>query len=260
MELRDSLAGRRGVLKYRAGGISPMTAIRGVATCSWHEHETIVYVPRKWMDRMKVPYTDSSNDMISPKVQFRNAKNGDRAILVRCPALSYESLQAVSIHAWHNDSIGVHPNYCDYLKLDFDGDEVHLLIVTNPMSVKELDVYAVRSSDHRFTVLLDHTVPRTVYEEPADRLYNYFAWSSMRDSVDVVMLPELSHKQVGNKAGPWDLMQEVMADPFTYRAKFQENAKSALHNLTQSNLRVAEGHIYGRQLRLYVNNINDCDI
>ncbi|KAJ3083785.1 hypothetical protein HDU99_006288 [Rhizoclosmatium hyalinum] len=220
MEMRDDLAGRRGVLKYKAGGIAPMTAIRGVATCSWHINESIVYVP------------------LSPKIQFRAAKNGDKAILLRCPALSYDSLQAVSIHAWDNDSIGVHPNYCDYLKLDFDGDEVHLLIVTDPIS-----------SDHRFSKLLDDVVPKTIYEEPADRLYNYFAWSTLRDSTAVTMLSEESHKQVGNKPGPWSLMQEVMSDPFAYRAKFQENSKSALHNLTQSNLRVAEGHIYGRQLR-----------
>ncbi|KAI5307077.1 hypothetical protein KEM56_004916 [Ascosphaera pollenicola] len=48
------------------------------------------------------------------------------------------SVQAVRVKMWDNLTIGVHPEMCSPLNLDFDGDEVHVMIVTEETSKEEI--------------------------------------------------------------------------------------------------------------------------
>ncbi|KAI5277392.1 hypothetical protein KEM54_005039, partial [Ascosphaera aggregata] len=43
---------------------------------------------------------------------------------------------------WDNLTIGVHPEMCSPLNLDFDGDEVHVMIVTEETSKEEISKLA----------------------------------------------------------------------------------------------------------------------
>ncbi len=91
--------------------------MRGVATCHWRSDFRSVFIPRAWMKHVKVldfKYTHSSaSSTIEGTPMIDCIKDGDYAMLGRCPSLSNHSIQAVRVYGWNNGSIGVHPNMCD---------------------------------------------------------------------------------------------------------------------------------------------------
>ncbi|RKO91902.1 hypothetical protein BDK51DRAFT_52514 [Blyttiomyces helicus] len=255
LELRNLYSGRRGVLMYISTGMSPMAACRGVATCRWQDDYRRVYIPRRWMNRMLLPYVERSianngTPLSSSAYSFHPIVDGDRAILIRCLTLSYNTVQAVEVYGWDDASIGVHPNFCDYLKLDFDGDEVHVLVVSSDAAVSELDMYASRAQRLRISIIMSPKSISSVAETELAQRYNMFIGSTR--SVCALTpweVPDSVHKQCGNKSAPWLKMTAAMELDTADVASFMANSVLAMDNLINSHRHISEGHVYQRQLR-----------
>ena len=126
-------------MRYKLLGSKPITSMRGVATCVWNINPHTVLIPDRWMRNVKVPYRKRSDSNVqSPSFIFRPVQDGDYAVLLCCPIVSDMSVQPVTVLRWNSLSVGVHPEMCRPLNLDYDGDEVHVIILSSPESRDEL--------------------------------------------------------------------------------------------------------------------------
>ena len=149
--IRQTLMGKRGLARYRLLGSKPITSSRGVASCVWGDDPHVVYMPSRWMKSIKVPFCKSDQGYKSPYFSFREVRDGDRAVLIRCPIVTDSSVQPITVRPWDNLSIGVHPEMCTPLNLDFDGDEVHVTAVSDEESVAEIDYLIATSGLSKFS-------------------------------------------------------------------------------------------------------------
>lgn len=139
-EMRNSLKGKQGLLRNKTLGVRPLLSIRGIASCDWALEKNEVRIPRLWAKKLCVPFRRSGDNTRSGVWSFRNAseKTTEFGILLRCPIAGDSSIQAVKIKVWDNFTIGVNPAMCAPLNLDFDGDEVHVMLVSGKESVEEI--------------------------------------------------------------------------------------------------------------------------
>ncbi|KAI9313737.1 hypothetical protein BX666DRAFT_2055555 [Dichotomocladium elegans] len=108
--LRKTLMGKNGLLRFEGGGMRPLTSVRGVATCNWDIEPDRVLLPSKWMKNMKVPCLRNAGGYVSPYWSFRSAVDEDHTILLRCPSIFETSVMGVTVKSWDEASIGVHPS------------------------------------------------------------------------------------------------------------------------------------------------------
>lgn len=130
--VRSTMLGKRGMLRGHLMSVRPMTGARGVATCVWGIDPSRVYLPGTWMERMKLPYRRQSEDgLLGACYLCRPLQDGDSGVILRCPVISVDSIRPVTFYAWDNPTIGVSPELCSGMNLDFDGDEVHIAAVSS---------------------------------------------------------------------------------------------------------------------------------
>ena len=149
-EIRSTLMGKRGLARFRLLGVSPLASIRAVATCAWDLGKHDIEIPRSWMERMSVPYRKCSHGELSPYFSFRPALDGDFGVLIRDPIVTDSSIQPVTIRGWNGSSIRIHPEMCVPLNLDYDGDEVHVLVISSPEAQSEISKSIKLSSLSKF--------------------------------------------------------------------------------------------------------------
>ncbi|XJO73824.1 hypothetical protein BDV3_004742 [Batrachochytrium dendrobatidis] len=260
--LREYFSGRRGILKYRALGMQPMMGCRGVATCHWGSDFRKVFIPRRWMNRINVAtvaeLTDPNGEhFVSSDYTIRKVVDGDYAILIRCPTLSDQSIQAVQVYAWDEASIGVHPNFCSPLNLDYDGDEVHVVPLVTPLAIVELKQYMSDNAPYTFDTIASESVSHLMTGHITVDRHNAFLLStrSLGDTQPDVIGTDL-HTQMRNKPGPWKNIRNTMTAATVSCEDFRRRSITAIDNLTQSHLCIHEGHTFSRQLKYAMSQIS----
>lgn len=152
--MRSTLMGKKGMLRYECMGMRPLSSVRRVAVCNWSvsPHHRVL-VPSVWMEKIKIPTTTRSKDgYSSPYWSFRSARSGGKALLMRCPSIFDTSVMGVEIISWDQAATGVHPAMCEFLNLDYDGDEVHIDVLDDALSVREIDrLIALRTDIDKFS-------------------------------------------------------------------------------------------------------------
>ncbi|CAH0476528.1 unnamed protein product [Peronospora belbahrii] len=121
---------------------------------------------------------------------WRRPRDGDYALLSRNPVLSHESVRCVRIIGWDKQSIGVHPEYCVPLNVDYDGDEVNVQIVDGRKCEQE-----ARSS-------IDANVLSKFSDENVERVLREFRGKLTADSLEVcdfMTFSTMSITQAGSK-------------------------------------------------------------
>lgn len=256
--IKDSLLGKRSFLRYGMTGFRPLTAMRGVASCSWPDDWRSVYVPRAWLEKVKVPYRETSEDgrYMSPYFSFRPLRDGDRAILTRCPVMTDNSVQPVRVYAHDGPSIKVHPSMCSQLNLDFDGDEVHVQVVADPRSISELDAIEANNPMPTFTLPLIKeaflaSMPMT--DEDAEDYVTTRDWMvpstvSMKN-VRIGSVNTPLHKMCRMKASAVETLMKYLNEDDSIVSDFVDNSIVAMETLANSHLHVSDTYMFMRQLR-----------
>ncbi|KAJ3318124.1 hypothetical protein HDV06_000804 [Boothiomyces sp. JEL0866] len=151
--IMQTFLGKNGM--FRAGLLSfrPLTSCRGVASLVETPDPNIIFLPRKWMNNMQIPVRlEVPNEKLrSPYYTFRQATDGDYGIVLRCPVILIGSVQPVKIYGWDNYSVGCNANLCERMNLDFDGDEVHVCIVSSTKSVNEVKEAIKKETSVKFS-------------------------------------------------------------------------------------------------------------
>ncbi|KAJ3382893.1 hypothetical protein HDU92_004521 [Lobulomyces angularis] len=253
ISLRNCIAGKRGILKYKCMGFTPATSMRGVASCHWSEDYRTVMIPERWMSRIKVITRKESQDLISPYYSIRNACKGDYAILSRSPVMSHNSTQCVKLLPWKHKSIGIHPEFCSLLNLDYDGDEVHICIIDGSSARREAQLSMERN-------ILDKFSSNTFKECLEDFWHN--RQIDMKLVIDFMLPSTMSltdvgykspskklHKLCRAKAELWNIVEFGCNNRAKRMKSFVRNSNTAIHELTESHIRVSEGFTVGRQLK-----------
>ncbi|EIE92586.1 hypothetical protein RO3G_17297 [Rhizopus delemar RA 99-880] len=207
--VRNTLMGKRGMLRHACMGIRPLTTIRGVASCTWTEDPSTVYIPYKWTKDMRIPFRRGGDRLQSPYWAFRGVVDGDYAILIRCPSISDNSCMPVRVYAWDKPSIGVHPAMCEHLNLDFDGDEVHIGVVSSLAAVDEIKSLMHKNplfNKFRPEVVSDITsrLSNNIHED--FMLHSTLSLSMIDMNDDEVFTP--LHSLSRCKRGSWDLLRQ----------------------------------------------------
>lgn len=252
-ELRSTLMGKRGLMRYRLLGSKPTTSMRGVATCVWNTPPYVVLVPKRWMKNMKVPYRKKGeSDTLSPNFSFRRARDGDNAVLLRCPIVTDASVQPVIIMGWDYLSIGVHPEMCKPLNLDYDGDEVHVIVVSSSESTRELSVSRDISTLRRFH---ESSIASALDDSPLRREDNGGDFM-VGTTVAMSQLGEVSYdhpsavlskcKESSRKA----FVEMLGVKKPRLGLETIEQWSEAVSRMVISNLGVSLGHTFSRQLSI----------
>ena len=235
--IRKSMMGKTGTLRNKQLGVRPSCSCRGVATCRWSGDPRIVSMPRQWMKKMKVRLDNTSESGLKSTIaRYREVRDYDNAILLRCPVIGPESIQPVKVMPWDNDSIGVHPAMCSPLNLDYDGDEVHVIVLGLRDSVEEITA-AMNIQSNRLEI--NHsTLCRTTraLEDLPNSTYlgKEYSLAKCKEGLRKLVIHRI----------------DKSFEPYTY----VERSVNAIHQLTSSHLYVSRAHTFGRQLK----NISLC--
>ena len=254
--IRETMKGKRGIVRYKMMASQPIASVRGVATCVWDCHVHEIYMPRSWMTRMKVPFRQCDGDLLSEQFGFREARDGDRALLSRCPIVSQNSIQPVRIRGWDNACIGVHPEMCSPLNLDFDGDEVHVSMVSSPESVREVDVLIEQSNLCAFKAM--GRVPEmTDVDEDEDLSHDPMVGTTVAlDDLDSVSYtgPEfkMARCKEATRAGMVELVKQ---GPPKAAAELLQLAAESSYRSTLSYLNVPNSYVLARKLALVASTV-----
>jgi len=256
-EIRSTLMGKRGLARFRLLGVAPLASVRAVATCAWDLGPHYVQMPISWMSRMIVPYRKSKENDVSPYFSFRPAIDGDYAVLIRDPIVTDSSLQPVVVSGWSGSSIRVSPEMCHPLNLDFDGDEVHILIVSSPEARKEILEAINRSTLDKFS----HENIRNSLPFPPSH-----AASTDIDFMvgTTASMSQLSSVSYTSKQCNMSRCKEAQRKRFISLANEgpQSNIGDMLNiwtnscmNLAASNIKVPMGYVLGRQLKIAASTV-----
>lgn len=249
VEMRNAISGKRGQIRYKCMGFSAVTSCRGVASCSWHADPRAVFLPARWMKRIKVPTrtADVSSGLLSPYISARAPVDGDFAILTRSPVMSEESVQSVRVYSWNKLSVGVHAEMCKPLNLDFDGDEVHVSIVDGEVETRELAKYAETHQLCRFSRIIEDTARRDGPSSAASdfMLPTTLSITQLRKVRPVDHLFELSNCRLSS----WNQLISRFSQAVTSRESFTSSSVEAVHQFSKSHIEVSEGYTFGRQLK-----------
>lgn len=252
-ELRSTLMGKRGLMRHKLLGSKPITSMRGVATCVWSINPHVVLIPHRWMKDVKVPYRKRGrNNTVSPSFSFRSAVNGDHAVLLRCPVVSDSSVQPVTIVGWNNLSIGVHPEMCAPLNLDYDGDEVHVTIVSSVEAKGELQQSIEVSTLGKFSNNNVATALADTNCLPHDNDADFMVGTTL-------CMSELDSYVYNSAIAKISKCKESSRGAFLATCKIKtlgpelsilDQWSNAMHQMTVSNLSVSMGHTFSRQLSI----------
>lgn len=255
--IRNTLMGKRGMLRHACMGIRPLTTIRGVASCTWTEDPSTVYIPYKWTKDMRIPFRRGGNKLQSPYWAFRSVVDGDYAVLIRCPSISDNSCMPVRVYAWDRPSIGVHPAMCEHLNLDFDGDEVHIGVVSSLTAVDEIKSLMHKNplfNKFRSEVISDVTsrLSNAIHED--FMLHSTLSLSMIDMNDDEIFTP--LHILSRCKRGSWDLLRQRLDMDKTISTYVQRSV-TAINQFMESHLTVSRGFTFGRQLKILTMMIDD---
>jgi len=206
----------------------------------WDTSPHVVKVPSSWMDRMKVPHRISSDQELSPYWSFRAARNGDAAVLIRDPIVSDSSVQPVTVEGWEQHGIGVHPEMCVPLNMDYDGDEVHVLVLSWPESVSEIVRSIEASGLSKF--------PRPSPADARDFMACSTVSLSQLHSVDYNDEPaRISRCKESSRRSMCESLDTNLAlDYVSYVSPWS----SSVSSMAASHLSVSLGYVLSRQLRI----------
>lgn len=249
--IRATMMGKSGLMRSGIASCRPTTSMRGVATCNWDSDPHVVMIPRSWMRRAKIPYRRTGeSDCSSPYYAFRPAKDGDRAVLLRCPIVTDSSVQPITIAAWDNASIGVNPEMCKPLNLDFDGDEVHVIIVSSPEASSEID-RLIRSSRLQ---ALTRFVPCAGEGDPMA------ATTVCLDDLKTANFDGGLYKAANCKeTSRQGMCKKIESGWKTEYSDLRSSWSSAVANMTMSHLSVSMGYTLARQLKIASMTVEERD-
>lgn len=258
--VRSTLMGKRGMLRHACMGIRPLSTIRGVASCVWNEDPSQIFIPRRWMNHMKIPFRRGGTKLRSPYWSFRSVDEGDYAILIRCPSISDNSAMPVRVYSWENPSIGVHPAMCEHLNLDFDGDEVHVAVVSSIEAVEE--VKSLMNKNPFFNKFRKEMLEKTLRRSSSKpeifhddfMLHSSLSLKSITMSEAEIFTP--IHELSRCKIGSWAIMKNRYNIDDTM-STYVTRAISALDQFMESHLTVSKGFTFGRQLKIMGMMIDD---
>lgn len=246
--VRSTMMGKKGELRFGGMGMKPLTSVRGVAVCKWNISPNEVLLPKSWMEKMKVPTVASTSALASPYWRFRSAVDGDRAVLIRCPAISNSSSMPVFVKGRDERSIGVHPAMCDHLNLDFDGDEVHVTIVDALESKAEIEsLMVVNGASDKFRASRVRGLFKG-YEGIADEDYMTRSTLSVTE-VDSGIEFGPVHTISRCKSRSWERMSKMLGNGETIKNAVV-NSERALKQIVKSHLNVSKGFTFSRQMKI----------
>ncbi|CAI5939102.1 unnamed protein product [Closterium sp. NIES-65] len=215
-------------------------------------------MPRAWMSKIRylAPEQDKDSDddgdndgCLSSRLAETGPETGSWAIVLRCPALGEDSAQAVRLVPWDNWSIGVHPELCAPLHLDFDGDEVHVFMTSDTASMAEIRARASRARYSKFT----EPVVRAAMDwcddiAPEDVVHGTFIRSSTMTLESLLNdpVPHPVHRLGRCKVELWPVLKDrYLAEDKPIR--FVEQCSLAMSNVIASQLSVSDGYMVTRQ-------------
>ncbi|KAF5863563.1 hypothetical protein ETB97_009807 [Aspergillus alliaceus] len=103
--------------------------------------EGTVALPRNIARLMRVPARarDPATGKLTDAIGERCVEDGDWAILVRPPSLTYFSTEPMRVRLWDIPTLGISPGEVGFWHGDFDGDEMHLYPVYEEESIEECE-------------------------------------------------------------------------------------------------------------------------
>ncbi|KAH9806643.1 hypothetical protein DFH28DRAFT_1015854 [Melampsora americana] len=264
--LRNLISGKRGLLKYGALGCRPLTSMRGVATINWSPEPTTVMIPRQWMINRQIPYrvVEYSDDMVQPKFSSRELVDGDYGILSRAPAISDESVQPVKLMGWDECSVGVHPEMCALLNLDFDGDEVHVVACIEEKSrgelIKAMNLYdfGVFSAESISKELSQMTGKRENFSYYERQEIDFMVRSTRCfEDLQINEMKFCSYDNLcGVKESSWNKFRNEHCLSRRDADEYYNAAVTGISQMTESHINVSDAFTFGRQLKHSTAQIN----
>ena len=240
--LRSTLMTKTGLVKYDCTGFIATGSIRGVAVPVWGSDPRHVFVNKLVLSKIKVYEVMRPKEMSSKYYSMRSLVEGDHAILVRCPAMTENSLQPVILQAWDHWAIGVSPEMCEPLHLDFDGDEVHVFPLTRAASVRELSRHMraetlnkIEAKNCSFVNAASASVPMALL---MDNQGNLASMLDRREATDLGLKP----KSVQSTSA-------LIHDHREFAGQSVVKGRQALNSMISSHHRVSEGYCIARDMR-----------
>lgn len=137
--LRDINLKKTGHMRFDILGITVLGSARLIIVPQVQFPRGEVALPRNIARLMKVPARtiDPTTGQKTNIVGERQVRDGDWAIVVRPPSLTYYSTQPMRIRLWDTPTLGISPDDVGFWHGDFDGDEMHLYPVYEDASIDE---------------------------------------------------------------------------------------------------------------------------
>lgn len=100
-----------------------------------------IALPRNIARLMRVPARaiDALTGIRTGVIDERSVEDGDWAIVVRPPSLTFYSTQPMKIRLWDTPTLGISPDDVGFWHGDFDGDEMHVYPVYEEGSIRECE-------------------------------------------------------------------------------------------------------------------------
>jgi hypothetical protein len=247
--VKDTFLTKGGMFRAGLMTFKPLTSCRGVASIVQMEDPNCIYLPRRWMDNMKVPVRieDTTQGLKTPYYSFRPVLSGDYGVIIRCPVILSGSVQPVRILPWDNNSVGCDASLCDRMNLDFDGDEVHVCIVSSSRSVAEIKKAILLEKEEKFTKERVESVRRHLPEGETNDDFMMSSTCSITELENVSYDSELytlSRCKESSRVTTLDIHREEF-DP----AGYMEECYKRIVDIVESQLTVSKKYILSRQLK-----------
>lgn len=247
-EIRNSLKGKRGLLRNKTLGLRPLVSLRAVASCDWSLRKQEVRIPRVWAKKLRLPYRASLGDSKSAIWSFRHMREDENeaGILLRCPIAGDSSIQPVEIGVWDGLTICVHPEMCAPLNLDFDGDEVHVMVLSGEESRKEIETlmrFKTLNAFDEYPSLVKAMLPSQRNSEDF-MIGTTLSISELSDYDYLSPLAKGTKAKDTSRSSCVSLPDQVRA--LSIESMF-ERWETATSNIVTSHLTVSQGHTFMRQ-------------
>lgn len=116
---------------------------RLIATPNWYRRN-IVWISRSLASKIRVCYVDKDRDDVAhPVYKERTLQEDDWVMLVRPPPLNIWNTQPMKVGFWEHNCAGVHPETFSQFHGDFDGDELHAIVLLSEKSIEECEAWDV---------------------------------------------------------------------------------------------------------------------
>lgn len=268
LRVRKHMSGKKGHIRYNCLGVSPPSSMRGVATSVWTKHYHHVYVPEQWVRlpctvTRECDNTTSNKSAIFTKVEFQQ---GSWWLLNRPPSISNGSVRAVQVFTWKHPSIGVSPEFCKDLNLDYDGDEVHIIKFSDQASINELMIFHSRTSINQVfstsnivsavsSINCNHTFHNIQLHEESGiddcdddfMIYSTRSFTQMCNG-NLYSFNEYD-KLCNTKESAWTKMRTTYSGKSRDASVYMNDSINSISQLVESHLTVSDGFTFARQLK-----------